>query len=183
MLLTSAPEHKAIIWFGSAWTKGRQTPCVFQSPPHLKPDKSYLWRSAHNSPSPTTQVIYHSFTWMMYSAAVKMSACSEMSRIVTAACCVYFLPPSFCSAMLPLGEWASHTAPVTCPIFKVQLWWHICSTRQWDFPTPRQAKRYLDRDHAVQAHQCLCTVLVYMNSRLHIFMFFHCSLCSVKWLL
>jgi len=34
---------------------------------------------------------------MMYSAAAKTSACSEMSGIVAAACCVYFLLLSFCS--------------------------------------------------------------------------------------
>lgn len=57
-------------------------------------------------------------------------------------CRVYFL--------LPYPLW--HT-----PVFKVQLWWHICSTWQCGFSAPRQAKRSLYTHHAVQAHQCLHT--------------------------
>lgn len=59
---------------------------------------------------------------MIYSAAVKTSARSKMSRIVAAACCVYFLLPSFCLRLFALVAFRrvgfSHGPP-----------WHVSSLK------------------------------------------------------
>lgn len=66
------------------------SPRVSQTP-HLKPNNSSLWRSAALPPPPVRISIIP-----LLAGRIQPSACSEMSRIVAAAWCVYFLLPSFC---------------------------------------------------------------------------------------
>lgn len=81
---------------------------------HLKPNKSSppleVWLQLSLL---TRQDIYHSSARGTHSAAAKTSARSEMSGIVAAACCVYFLLPSvcFCSSVMPPGDPAPRMPP------------------------------------------------------------------------
>lgn len=102
---------------------------------------------------------------MIYSAETKTCAHSEMSRIVAAACCVYFLLPFLLFQTARLC-YLQASGLLTCPL------WHVPSLKcifdgtfvkhdNEGSPTPGQAEIRLHTDSTVQTCQCLYTFVVF----------------------